>query len=181
MLRTSDRQASANSNAPTASAHDEPGPAPVLKPGAAALVIDTNVLLDWLVFADRSTTPLAAAVTTGQVRWITTAEMIDELSSVLTRPLAERWESARKRALTLEIASLCEHWPGAVLQAPLGLRCRDRADQKFIDLAIASGASALITRDRALLELRRRSQAHGVSIVAPAQWSAMRAAAATAR
>jgi uncharacterized protein len=143
------------------------------------LVIDTNVLLDWLVFADPATVPLATAVTTGQSQWIATPEMLDEFASVLMRPLTERWEDSRKRVLTLDVDVLCEAWPGLVPNAPAGLRCRDRADQKFIDLAIACRACAVITRDRALLDLRSRAQAHGVSIVAPAEWLAASGPVAT--
>lgn len=172
MLHTLARQANADDTCPCAA---------VLQCAAATVVIDTNALLDWLVFADPAVAALACAVTNGQVRWVATTEMLDELSSVLARPLAECWEIARKRALTLNAAALCEHWPGPTPQASVGLRCRDPADQKFVDLAVACRARALITRDRALLDLRRRAQALGVSIVAPAQWAGTTSATATAR
>jgi putative PIN family toxin of toxin-antitoxin system len=167
MRRTLARQASTDSDSESA---------PTAAPAATLVVIDTNALLDWFVFADPALALLAAAVTAGRVRWITTSEMLGEWSSVLARPLPERWESARKRALTLEIKSLCELWPAPVPQAPAHLRCRDPDDQKFIDLAIVCGARAVVTRDRALLQLRRRARAHGVDIVAPAQWVAAAAA-----
>jgi len=142
-------------------------------------VIDTNVLLDWLLFEDPAIGPLASAVAVGRTRWIATTAMLEEFASVLARPLAERWESSRKRALTLAIDVLCEHWSDPVAPAPSGLLCRDPADQKFIDLAIACGTCTLITRDRALLDLRRRAHAQGVSIMSPAEWSASRAAVAS--
>ncbi|HEX7972278.1 MAG TPA: PIN domain-containing protein, partial [Thiobacillus sp.] len=35
-------------------------------------------------------------------------------------------------------------------------RCRDADDQKFLELAAACSAEALVSKDRALLDLRRR-------------------------
>jgi putative PIN family toxin of toxin-antitoxin system len=172
MLRTSTRQATVDGYRRSAL---------VMKPALTRLVIDTNVLLDWLVFDDPASVPLATAVVTRQAQWIATTEMLEEFTSVLARPLSKRWEDARKRALTLEVDLLCERWLGPLPAAAAGLRCSDVADQKFIDLAIACGACALITRDRALLDLRPRARPHGVSIVSPAEWSASGEPAAVER
>jgi len=51
------------------------------------------------------------------------------------------------------------------------LRCSDGDDQKFIDLAVASGAIWLISRDRAVLRLARRASAFGLAIVTPERWA----------
>ena len=45
-----------------------------------ALVLDTNVVLDWLLFDNPSAMLLAATITQRQVRWIATAAMRGELS-----------------------------------------------------------------------------------------------------
>jgi len=37
--------------------------------------------------------------------------------------------------------------------------CRDRDDQKFLELAAAAGADCLVTKDRELLALSRRRKA----------------------
>jgi predicted nucleic acid-binding protein len=51
--------------------------------------------------------------------------------------------------------------------------CRDPDDQKFLDLALACGARALLTRDRALLELGRRwKKSLPFAIVTPRAWAA---------
>ncbi|MBN8487205.1 MAG: PIN domain-containing protein, partial [Burkholderiales bacterium] len=51
------------------------------------------------------------------------------------------------------------------------LRCTDPDDQKFIDFALACGARWLVSRDKAVLKLRRRALAlHGLQIVHPADW-----------
>jgi len=51
------------------------------------------------------------------------------------------------------------------------MRCTDPDDQKFIDLAATSGAQWLISRDRAVLKLRKRAFALAqLRIVSPAEW-----------
>jgi predicted nucleic acid-binding protein len=48
------------------------------------------------------------------------------------------------------------------------LLCRDPDDQKFLELALATDARFLVTRDRALLDLARRAQEqHGLAILRP--------------
>jgi predicted nucleic acid-binding protein len=47
-------------------------------------------------------------------------------------------------------------------------RCSDPDDQKFIELASASGAQILVSKDRAVLKLRRRC-ASQFRIVTPAE------------
>jgi len=135
------------------------------------VVLDTNAVLDWLVFGDPTCDLLGAAIASGQVRWLATRDMLAELDAVLARdPLRCCYERS-KRALTaaLSLVKLAEFeaYPTPA-QAP---RCRDVDDQKFIELAVCVGASSLLTRDRALLELRDHAQHLGVSIRTPAQWA----------
>lgn len=50
-------------------------------------------------------------------------------------------------------------------------RCRDRDDQKFLELAYQAGAVALLTRDDELLRLARRAKRDGLfTILPPASW-----------
>jgi hypothetical protein len=51
-------------------------------------------------------------------------------------------------------------------------RCRDPDDQKFLELARACRADLLLTRDRALLELARRTP---FRIVTPRAWAMLQA------
>lgn len=135
------------------------------------VVIDTNAVLDWLVFSNRSAVRLGDAVRQGQSVWCTTAATLDELRAVLNRPLAERWEPARKLALTIDLASLTTaHPPIQPPPPPERLICRDPADQMFIDLALRCSPAWLVTRDRALLALRRRAATKGVIVATPEQW-----------
>src|SRR5688572_7537654 len=50
------------------------------------LVLDTNVVLDLLVFGDPQTQPLADALANGDLRWLATPAMREELARVLDYP-----------------------------------------------------------------------------------------------
>jgi uncharacterized protein len=135
------------------------------------VIIDTNAALDWLVFAQPAALALADAVAQHGWAWCATPDMLAELRAVLSRPLPERWEQARKLALTRDVDRLVCWMPLAdPMPAASRLVCRDAADQMFIDLALACAPSWLVTRDRALLALRRQAMARGVMVATPEQW-----------
>ncbi|MBE7420465.1 MAG: PIN domain-containing protein [Ideonella sp.] len=151
-------------------------PAAPLASTAAAeptrLIVDTNTVLDWLVFADAAGCAVGDAIAGGSLRWLATPRMLAELRSVLASPLPERWESARELALTIDVmqwVKLC-----AEPKPERRLVCRDPADQMFIELACEHSPSRLLTRDRALLALRRRAAALGVQIETASVWLARR-------
>jgi uncharacterized protein len=134
-------------------------------------VIDTQSLLDWQFFGDETCAgwPLPGE---NSWQWLATATMRDELSHVLARGFASRWQTPTQHVLDFfdRHATVVTV---AALPAPLAraLRCTDPDDQKFVDLAIAAGAQWLVSRDRAVLKLRRRaSTLKGLQILAPADW-----------
>ena len=56
------------------------------------LVLDTNAVLDWLVFHNPTSQPIAQAIVSGEVRWIVNAAVRDELAHVLSRGVVDRWQ-----------------------------------------------------------------------------------------
>jgi putative PIN family toxin of toxin-antitoxin system len=137
----------------------------------ARVVIDTNAVLDWLVFAEPAALALGDAVASRRCAWCATPAMLAELRAVLNRPLAERWEEARKLALTVDLDRWVAPQPAAhALPATQRLICRDPTDQMFIDLALGCAPTWLVTRDRALLAMRRRAAPHGVIVATAEQW-----------
>ena len=56
------------------------------------VVLDTNAVLDWLVFREPSALALGDAIRQRRWTWCATPAMLDELRWVLARPLAARWE-----------------------------------------------------------------------------------------
>jgi putative PIN family toxin of toxin-antitoxin system len=135
------------------------------------LVLDTNVVLDWLRFRVPALAPLSPAIRTGQVSIHTHALALEELRRVLDFPQLEVSEADRtgileayrtqsvpfplEDRLLLEREGLPERFP----------RCRDPDDDRFLALAWHSQADALVSKDKALLKLQRRSRAFGFSIL----------------
>lgn len=135
-------------------------------------VLDTNVVLDWLVFEDPSVLQLAADIQQGRLRWLGSAQTLLELEHVLARGEFQRWHERRAPALQTSRMFCQQVAAGAATGAPpQGMRCTDPDDQKFIDLALAQGARWLISRDKAVLRLARRARALGLLIVKPSDWA----------
>jgi uncharacterized protein len=132
------------------------------------LLLDTNVLLDALVFDDPATRPWLDALRRGAIVALASPAIEREWRNVLARPLDAKWEPARERALT--------SWPPFALEAAAdpapatgaAPRCDDPDDQKFIDLALAARPRWLLTRDRALLRLAKAAHRFGVLVLRPA-------------
>ena len=136
-------------------------------------VLDTNVVLDWLVFRDASTAPLVEAIVGGRLRWLSCPRMRDELRRTLSYSALARWQPDSEHVLTnFRRWSVVCPTPAPLAANPA---CTDADDQVFIDLALAEGAQWLLTHDRALLKLARRLLARGVLVVTPASWLAMEA------
>lgn len=132
------------------------------------VVLDTNAVLDWLVFSEPEMQPIGQAVAAGWLDWIATDAMQTELMLVLARTQIQAWSPDRQ----LVASTWARHARRleAPLTAPLAPRCSDPDDQIFIDLALAHRARWLVTRDRALLRLRRRLAVQGVTVLTPPQW-----------
>ncbi len=128
------------------------------------VVIDTNIVLDLLVFSDPASQALHQALSGGQLRWLATAAMRDELQRVLGYPqIAPRL--AYYRLGPDEVLARYDAWAQTVAPAPRAtMVCKDADDQKFIDLAVAHQA-LLLSKDRAVLRLAKRLLAAGVRAV----------------
>ena len=152
--------------------HPHPPPSPEVP---SRVVLDTNTVLDWLVFGDAAARAVGAAITAGHLTWLATPHMLAELRAVLCRPLPARWDAAREHALTIEVS----RWTVPCAEPAIAthpLVCRDPDDQVFIDLARAHSPAVLLTRDRALLALRRRAATFGVLITTRCGLAAARVA-----
>ncbi len=139
-------------------------------PNAMPLVLDTNVVLDWLVFRDPSSRSLAAAIHSGQARWCVTAAIRLETERVLTY---KKFASHAVDPVAIFGAwdTFSETIDPLPSLPPHPLRCTDPDDQKFIDLALQLGSSTLLSRDRAVLKLARRARPLGLIISTPESWA----------
>lgn len=157
-------------SAPTAPIAEPP--AVTDRPALPAIVIDTQVVMDWLVFRDARVQSLAAAVTSGAVRWLVAPAMRDEIRHVLGRGVAAAY-APDLPFIQAQFDALAQPTEAPPPQPLAGrMVCRDPDDQKFVDLALASGARWLVSRDKAVLALAKRARARGLAIVTPERWSA---------
>ena len=138
-------------------------------PAALPLVLDTNVVLDWLVFRDPSSRPVEAAIRSGQARWRVTAAMRLEIERVLTYKKFSA-HSVDRVAVFSAWEALTETIDPSPAPLTHPLRCTDPDDQKFIDLALQLGGT-LLSRDRAVLKLARRARTLGLTIATPEVWA----------
>lgn len=143
-------------------------------PHPPCIVIDTNAVLDWLVFGDRASFAFGKAIVENRLTWLATSSMRTEFDDVLSRPTF----AAFQHRVQASADSWATHARMVDAPEPIGpLRCRDPDDQIFIDLALRQRCMWLITRDRALLALAGRARAWGVLVVTPAVLAASAALA----
>ena len=136
------------------------------------LVLDTNICLDLFVFRDLRWQRLQSAMERGEVACVTREDCRNEWIAVLDYPRFALNDSTRQTAIDAfdRLITLVSHDTPPDLRLPV---CKDRADQKFIELAACSGASHLLSKDKALLKLAGRARRLGLfEIISPAQWVA---------
>jgi putative PIN family toxin of toxin-antitoxin system len=139
------------------------------------IVLDTNVCLDLFVFRDPLCSHLLSALQRGAVQAVTREDCRAEWQRVLHYPQLPIDESQRPalvaafdaaiRLLPPEASTLREGDPDLP-------RCADPDDQKFLELALACGARWLLSKDKELLKLDRRTRSAGLfAIRLPQLWS----------
>ena len=127
------------------------------------VVLDTNVAVSALVFREGRLAWLREAWAAGRAVPLVSAATLSELVRVLAYPKLKLSEEETKSAL----AHYMEH-AEAVREAGASVRvpeCRDPEDRKFLQLAYAAKAYALVTGDADLLTLAGESR---VPILSPA-------------
>jgi predicted nucleic acid-binding protein len=155
-----------------------------LKTPPLSLVLDTNCVLDLLLFQDANCQPIAHWLGSHQAQILVTSAMLEELRRVLTYAdfalSAAQQQSIWARYVAMSVLLTPAEMPPLPPSLP---RCRDPDDQGFIDLAAALAATApgaptkpgsvlLISRDKAVLRLRRALQRVVVTLLAPAELDA---------
>ena len=132
---------------------------PALRP----LILDTNMVLDLLVFNDPQMGAVRALLAEGGVRWIADTAQRVELQRVLGYP-----QIAPRVAFygLSESSVLAEFDAGVayVAAAPaIRVICKDPDDQHFLDLAVQHQA-LLLSKDKAVLTLRKRLGVLGATV-----------------
>jgi uncharacterized protein len=136
------------------------------------LVLDTNVVIDWLVFDDPFLAAFRDRVLDGRVTIVTHEPALSELRRVLTYPAlrltAERQASvlARYEAQTKMLEAFTESLPERFPE------CRDPDDDPFLALAWHAKAKALVSRDKRVLKLAKRARKFGFEVITVPQLAA---------
>jgi putative PIN family toxin of toxin-antitoxin system len=137
------------------------------------IVLDTNVCLDLFVFRDPRWAKLHTALKNRQLEAVTRSDCRKEWLVVLEyRHLPLTVESRPVAAAEFDTLITCidvdEVPPRTDIRLPV---CKDPDDQKFLELARDADAATLITKDKALLKLAKRTARAGLfSIIPPEAW-----------
>jgi uncharacterized protein len=132
------------------------------------LVIDTNVLISAAISeAGLAARLLDHALLSEQV--VLCEASYTEFASRLAKPKFERYiDHAQRNRILLNLHALAV-WQNDPPPFVNAVRCRDPKDNLFIDLALHSKASMLITGDQDLLVLASELATHGLQVLPPAQ------------
>lgn len=145
-----------------------------VNPRPSRLVLDTNIVLDCLVFRDLATNELTAAIEARRVQALVHQYALAELKRVLTYPQCRLTVTEQRQVLDRYLAattlvSMPDGFSSCALLLPTAFpRCRDHDDDAFLALAYHAQADGLVTKDKAILKLRRKARRFGVTILAPA-------------
>ena len=128
------------------------------------VVLDTNILLDILVFDDERAHPLRAALTNLELDAVATQHTIEELADVISRPQFEL-DLQEQTNVMMQWQS----WVRIVNDEDLVVapwKCKDRDDQVFINLAFSLKPATLISKDKMVLKIAKRAIKEQVFITA---------------
>jgi putative PIN family toxin of toxin-antitoxin system len=134
------------------------------------LVLDTNVVIDWLVFDDAFLASFREQVHSRSVQIVSHLPALVELRRVLGYPVL-RLSTERQAAVLGQYEALVSFFGNEPVVAdspkelPVGFpRCRDPDDDPFLWLAWQAQADALVSRDKAVLKLAKRARKFGFQV-----------------
>jgi uncharacterized protein len=126
--------------------------------GRARFVLDTDVLIDAICFQSSfGFRAYAKALDLGDV--IVSSETFSELEDVVSRPKFDRFIAPHERRAVLAAISRDVHWFRSTIIINV---CRDSTDDKFLELAVSAGATAIVSRDA---DLRALHPFRGIAII----------------
>ena len=143
-------------------------------PAVTQWILDTNIWLDWFVFEQTADSPVAQLKryiehgSDSRQRIVMSQAMWDEWVDVLARP--QFAIDAQRQAQILAQTRALVQWVETPPTPLHRIRCTDRDDQVFIDVALACRVDWLISKDRHLLRLHNRARQWGVRVVTPQDW-----------
>ncbi|MFZ6801886.1 putative toxin-antitoxin system toxin component, PIN family [Undibacterium sp. Di24W] len=120
------------------------------------IILDTNVCLDLFVFRDPRWSQINAGLKDQTLQAITRADCRDEWLAVLHYKHLPITDDTRGAIVaTFDDLIAVEDLPAKNIKLPV---CTDKDDQKFLEIARDADAHILVTKDKALLKLARKTQ-----------------------
>ena len=126
------------------------------------LILDTNVILDLLVFKDPTTEPIRLLLDAKLVDAVRSEASMLELIDVIQRPIFKLSREAQEIILQKWESSSRLLENTAIEPAPF--TCRDPDDQVFLDMAYSLRPALLLSKDLRVLELCVSAKRHGIAI-----------------
>jgi len=125
------------------------------------IVIDTNVAIS-AILLPRSVSRQAFDFVVSQAQLLMSEQTLSELDEVLCRPKFSKYVSEKQR---LDFFAALVHETEFIQITEAITDCRDKKDNKFLELAVSGKASHIISGDKDLLVL---NPFRGVVISSPA-------------
>jgi len=126
------------------------------------LVLDTNVILDLLVFQDPAAEVVRMALDAKLVDAVRSEASMLELIDVIQRPSFKMSEEQQQAILKSWENSTRLLENTTIKPAPF--TCRDQDDQVFLDMAYSLRPALLLSKDLRVLELQAIAKRYGVEI-----------------
>ena len=115
------------------------------------LVADTNILLSGIFYENGNEAQILRLFLDDKAILLASLDTLEELREALTRP---KFKLTPAESLALFQMVLSRSEILLTLEEAAG-KCRDKDDQKFLDLAQSGSADYLVTGDRDLLDMQR--------------------------
>lgn len=126
------------------------------------LVLDTNVILDLLVFKDPTAEPIRLLLDAKLVDAVRSEASMLELIDVIQRPTFKL--NQEEQAMILQAWKSVTRLLENAAMEPAPFTCRDLDDQVFLDMAYSIRPAMLLSKDLLVLELGAIAKTHGVEI-----------------
>lgn len=126
-------------------------------------ILDTNVLLDIFYWKNEESLKAFQTLIDQGYAFLYADETLWEFADVISR---ERFALDHDAQLAL-IETILNHFKRAKITTTSPVKCRDRDDQKFLDLTVSYPNSILVTRDKKVLKTRKRFRKLGHEVLLP--------------
>jgi putative PIN family toxin of toxin-antitoxin system len=123
------------------------------------IILDTNILVSAFVFGGEIKKKLEYILADNTIHLLTSKVIVEELREVVFRDKFKVFQD--EKFLTLQLNAFLSNVIIVIITQNFD-NCRDKKDNKFLDLAVSGQADFLITGDKDLLEL---NPFHGVQIL----------------